>query len=67
MIKQRYYCHSFFRNHIISTIKEINHEVGRTVLRFGCGLYTEGHPQEVLVIGENYEAIDCFNKKIWGC
>ena len=66
MIKQRYFCYGEFRNRIINAIRDINRESDRAVLRFGCGLVTEGKPQEILVIGENYEAIDCFNKKIWG-
>lgn len=66
MYKQKYFSDRNFREKLIRTIREANEEVGRTVYKYAFGLYYEGMPQEITVIGENYEAIEHLNQKLWG-
>lgn len=66
MYVQKYFGDRNLRKTIINTVSEIDDEVGRTVLRYGCGLYTEGQPQEITVVGESEEWVNYLNKKIWG-
>ena len=66
MFVQKYFCNKEMKGTLLNAIDVINEEVGRTVLRYGCGIYREGTPQDITVTGENYETIEYLNNKIWG-
>ncbi len=66
MYVQKYYCGRDVRRALLDAIDDVNKEFGRTVLRYGCGLYTPGQPQEITVVGETEEFVRYLHEKIWG-
>ena len=66
MFVQKYFVDRNMRSKLIDTISAINNEFNSTVLRYGCGVYYEGSPQEVTVVGIDEDKVKYLNKKIWG-